>query len=256
MTISESIISGIVQGVTEFLPISSSGHLVLLHNFFGLSKTDLFFDVCLHFATLAAVCVYFRKDLKKILTENNMRYIACITTGTMPVVLSAFFLEKAIAFVYTDPVIVMFCLIFTGAVLFAGQLSMSFIKRKKKDIGIWNSAFIGISQILTLFPGISRSGLTISSGLAAGVKAEEAFRFSFLLSIPVIFGAMIFKAVNLDPAMIRAIEPVQFILGMVMAFAVGLLSLPLLRAVIMGRKLYIFGIYCILLGIVGKIYLY
>ena len=255
MTLIQAIISGVVQGITEFLPVSSSGHLVLLHRYFNLVDSGAFFDICLHVGTLAAVIVYFRKDIFLIIRERKYLWLSCITVGTVPAVGAALLFEKNVESFFSDPRKVVFMFFITALALFAGQLAINRNYRRAtegKDMNLYSSLFVGLAQALALLPGVSRSGMTISAGLIHGMKKETAFRFSFLLSIPVIAGAMIYKMFE-NAATNETLIENSFIYasGMITAFLVGLASLPLLLKTVKEGKLYIFGLYCLVLGAGG-----
>jgi len=252
MTLMEAIISGVVQGVTEFLPISSSGHLVLLHRYFNLTEPGLFFDICLHAGTLAAILVYFRKDILSIFRERKTVWIYGIVIGTVPAVAAALLFEDKITSFFGDPGKVAYMFIATAFVLFIGQFFLRAGGQRAKPLALPDAFLVGVAQAFALLPGISRSGTTISAGLLRGLKAETAFRFSFLLSIPAVAGAVLYKGLKraLDGAPFSD-DPVNYVAGTVVAFLVGLASLPLLLKVMRGRRLYLFGLYCLVLGVSG-----
>jgi undecaprenyl-diphosphatase len=247
MSVFEAIISGIVQGVTEFLPISSSGHLVLLHNFFGLSEPGIFFDICLHLGTLGAVILYFRKELVLIFRERNLFMISCLVIGTIPAVIAAFLFKEHIEVFFVKPRMVALMFIGTALVLFGGQYCLQ-NQNKKRKVTRYSSFLIGLAQAAALLPGVSRSGTTISAGLALGVEPERAFRFSFLLAIPVIAGAACYEVFKINSAEILTSDILGYAVGTITAFLVGLMALPLLLKIIRRRLLYVFGVYCLLLG--------
>ncbi len=249
MSFTQAILSGIVQGLTEFLPVSSSGHLVLLHRFFGFAQSDMFFDVCLHAATLAAVVLYFRKDIIQLIREKDVKLIVCVGIATVPAVVAALLCEDKISLFFADYRKTAFMLMVTGMILFAGQFFLKKNQLGEKPVSYSASFLVGIAQAFALFPGISRSGATISAGLAGGLKREEAFRFSFLISIPIVAGAVIYKV--LKPGVLDLVTGemwVKYVFGMITAFIGGFLSLNLLWKFIKAGKLFVFGIYCILLG--------
>jgi len=253
MSIIQAVIAGTVQGVTEFLPVSSSGHLVLLDRFFNIAEPDIFFDICLHLGTLLAVIAYFRKEILSMLRGENVVWILYLAVGTVPAVIAAIFFEDRIEAFFGDPQKVAYMLIVTALILFAGQLSLRkgiFAARKSFTWG--NTIFVGIAQALALLPGISRSGATISAGLVSGMKREMAFTYSFLLSIPAVAGAALYKGVkNIEGAEKLMNQPAVYYVGTGAAFAVGLMCLPLLSKMIKGDKLYLFGVYCLIVGSVG-----
>ncbi|MDD4956765.1 MAG: undecaprenyl-diphosphate phosphatase [Candidatus Omnitrophica bacterium] len=250
MTVIEAAISGFIQGVTEFLPVSSSGHLVLAHYFFGYDDPGLFYDICLHCATLAAVLVFFARDIKDIIVERRYSMIAYIVIGTIPAVVMALLAGDVIEkMFFSGPAGVALMLFVTGAALFAAHYSF---RRGAPAAKIrWGKALlIGIAQAIAIIPGISRSGFTITAGAMTGLSRPDAFRFSFLLSIPAILGALVLSFIKGGARLPSTMAPVSFIAGMVVAFVAGLLSLNVLKKVIKAGRLPYFGAYCILLGAV------
>jgi len=200
----KAIIFGAVQGVTEFLPVSSSGHLVILHEFFSFSNVDeLAFDVMLHFATLLATLYYFRQDVLRLIVgffrylkgeKNDQGRLAwLIIFGSIPAVVFALLFDAWIETSLRSPLVVILMLVLVGSLFLI-------IERKGRQLIVmdnlnWKkSLLIGFGQALALIPGTSRSGITIIAGMSADLKREEAVRFSFLLSLPIVFGAAIKKA--------------------------------------------------------------
>lgn len=251
MTLAEALIAGLVQGLTEFLPVSSSGHLVLVHKFFGFAEPSIFFDICLHAATLIAVMLYFGRDIASLIREKNFKWLFYIAIATVPAVLAALLFEDRISGFFTSPGRVAFMLMVTGTVLLVGQVALWRRDTAGEKLSFLPALVVGIAQAFALLPGISRSGMTISSALAGGVKAEEAFKFSFLLAIPVILGATLYKALTVDLGTVMAGNAMNYFAGMAVAFIVGFLSLHLLWKIVKGKKLYIFAAYCFLLGAIG-----
>jgi len=249
MTITEAVVSGIVQGLTEFLPVSSSGHLVLVHSIFGLEEPKIFFDICLHAATLLAVVIYFAGDIYELARGRKFKWLIFLAIGTVPAVLAALLFEERITAFFTSPVKVAYMLLVTAAVLFAGQLSLWKRKAAGKEISYMTSMSVGVAQAFALLPGISRSGATVSAGLAGGVRAEEAFRFAFLLSVPAILGALAYKIIKEGPGVAAGSGFLSYAAGAAAAFVTGLLGLRLLWWVIKSRRLYIFSAYCLVLGL-------
>lgn len=251
MTIMEAVISGLVQGVTEFLPVSSSGHLVILHKLFGFTKTDIFFDVCLHAATLMAVLIYFARDILDLIKKGRINWLLYLCAGTVPAVLAGVLFESRISLFFADPRRAALMLIVTGAILFAGQIRLWNRNQPTKGPTVLSAIFVGVSQAFALIPGISRSGATISAGLVSGIKADDAFRFSFLLSIPVIAGALFYKLLTGGISAVGAGEGAGYAAGIAAAFITGLVSLRLLWWVIRSKKLFVFSAYCVIAGITG-----
>lgn len=254
MTLTESLISGIVQGLTEFLPVSSSGHLVLLHRFFGLSEPMMFFDVCLHAGTLAAVLFYFRKDLLGIVTRRDYRTIALLGAGTVPVVAAGLLFEDRIEALFASPGIVSMMLYGTAFLLLAGEYLYKRVRRMNGLTAV-SALGVGAAQAMALVPGISRSGATISAGLAFGLERDKAFSFSFLLSVPAVSAALVYKLLKAGTAAADPSVGLNYAAGAFTAFVVGMASLAVLRRVVASGKLYIFAVYCILAGTVGILYL-
>ncbi len=254
MTLIEALISGIVQGFTEFLPISSSGHLVFVHAIFGSKDPSMFFDICLHAATLIAVLVFFRKDILDLIRDRNVKWLSYISVATIPAVIVGVLLEDRIELFFQDPRKVCCMLIITAILLFVGQFALARGKNEGR-LSMGRSILVGIAQSIALIPGVSRSGATISAGIAGGLKAEEAFRFSFLLSVPIIIAAVIYKTVTMDAAEASSIDLTVYLVGMSGAFLTGLGALSILKKVIAAKKLYFFGIYCLLLGLAGMLFL-
>jgi len=246
----ESLISGVVQGLTEFLPVSSSGHLVVLHSFFGYAEPKVLEDVLLHAGTLVAVIIFFRKDIIAVL--KNTRQLGAIIAGTIPVAVAGFVFSKEIEKFFVNIKLVGIALILTGAWLFAGDLASRFKSRTpgKKEFLIWQALLVGIAQACALIPGISRSGATISTGLMLGKSRSESFSFSFLLSIPAVLGALIYK---LGGASRYGLDDVtgSVLWGSAVACLTGILALWFLRKVLLTKRLYFFGIYCWIAGLMA-----
>ncbi|HQK64028.1 MAG TPA: undecaprenyl-diphosphate phosphatase [Candidatus Staskawiczbacteria bacterium] len=248
MDIAQSILLGIVQGLTEFLPVSSSGHLVLFQKLFGFQEAPIFFDTLVHFATLLAVVFYLRKEIWEILTnlKKNINLIWLLILGTLPAVVFALLFKDYIENSFNSVWLLSVGFFITAALLFATK----FIGNGKKDMQKINwvdSIIIGIFQAVAILPSISRSGATISSALYRGIKREDAFKFSFLLSIPAIAGAMVLQIFDFNPGNLNGgFWPNA--LGFVFAAVFGFLSLFILERIAQKGKLYYFAIYCFALG--------
>ncbi|MDP2277722.1 MAG: undecaprenyl-diphosphatase UppP [Nitrospirota bacterium] len=188
----ESIILGIVQGLTEFLPVSSTAHLILFPWFFGWKGDidSLTFDVALHAGTLLALIICFWKDWVEIL-RNNRKLLAFLVVATLPAGIAGILLKDTVETTLRSPLIIVFTLVLFGIVMLISERW----KRGKeiKDMTFSDAILIGVSQAVALIPGVSRSGITISAGLFRGLEREASARFSFLLSTPVIFGAMLLE---------------------------------------------------------------
>ena len=248
MTVWKAILFGFIQGVTEFLPISSSGHLAILQNVLGMKESYLTFDIFLHGGTLVAIIIYFARDIGKMLwgivkfwdrtLHNQRRLFAFVVLGSAPVAASGFFLEHLVVQSFTSLKFVSLMLMITGVWIMLGEKAPN----RKKPLRPLNSILIGMAQAVAIFPGISRSGATISTGLFLGVKRKEAFRFSFLLAIPAITGAFLLHVWRIGEVIVE--QHFYHWIGATVSFVVGLASLVLLRFIVSSRKLGIFAFYC------------
>lgn len=238
----------LIQGLTEFLPVSSSGHLVILQKIFNFSSPPVLFDILVHVGTLGAVLVYFRKELMKI----SRKTIWLVIIGTIPAALVGGLFEKNIEMAFNSLQAVGLALLFTAGLLFSTKIKgVSRSIREYQGISkiSWSDAFIiGIFQAIAILPGISRSGSTIVSGLWRGAERETSFRFSFYLAIPAILGALVLKSSELMTY--STFELVQGMIGMLIAGIIGYFALRILENVLKSAKLFWFGIYCLVLGIV------
>ncbi len=241
----KAIILGIVQGLTEFLPISSSGHLAVLEKYFGMSE-PVVFATFLHFGTFCATVVFFFKPLvngiKGVFNGNkqSIRYAAYVIVGTIPIVLFVLFLRTHIEESFKDVRLIALFLGITGAIV----LTTSIIKKGNGTIAFLSALVIGIAQMFATFPGISRSGLTISAGIFAKVEPRKAFTFSFLLSLPAILGANIHQLSFLP----RIYDLPVIIIGTVCSFVSGLVALIILKKLVQ-QWFYLFGIYCLIVSV-------
>lgn len=263
MSFIQSILLGILQGIAEFLPISSSGHLVLARHLMNIEEIPVIYDILLHVATLAAVIIVFRKRvinifislfnaIRKKNTENdkeNLRIFYLVIIATAATVVIALLVDKLQDFIAFDYKFVSVLFIVTGIILITSR----FFKGDKNylDLKTSHALFIGAAQGLGVFPGISRSGITITTSIGTGLSRDRAGEISFLISVPAILAALVYdlkdiKAIAVDPLVIAA--------GMVTAFAVGLVSLILLLKIIKSGKFYLFSIYLIPLGLVFLIF--
>lgn len=252
MSIPQAIILGIIQGITEWLPISSSGHLVIAQEFFNLQNT-LFFDILLHIATLVVVFIIFKKDiietikafLKRDFKGEYGKLAIFIIIGSIPTAIIGILFEDILEKMFSNLWGVAIALMATGILLLFTRIKNS----NFKDLNKKTSFLIGIVQGIAIIPGISRSGATIGTGILAGVNKEKVARFSFLLSIPAILGAFMFKLSDANKIAGNC-NWIAIIAGMASAIAVGYLTLKFLLKIIKSNKFYIFGYYCITLSII------
>ncbi len=263
MNIIEAIILGVLQGLTEFLPVSSSGHLVLAEKLLGLSLENVRFVVMVHLGTVLAVIIAFRLQVWRLLRSlfrGKMRYrrgrwefknpdtrLACLLAlATVPAALVGIFLGGLIRGSFFHPLAVGICLAVTGLVLFC----LRFVKEKDEELSWRRALLIGICQALAILPGISRSGMTISAGIYSGMEKVRAAEFSFLLAIPVILGASLFEFGDMMTNGITSSEIVSLLVGTVCAAISGYLAIQFLLRVIRRGKLYYFAYYCWLVALI------
>ncbi len=261
-----SIILGIVQGFTEFLPVSSSGHLVLFQNLLGFKEPELLLDCSLHLGTLLAVCIYLRSDLKSILMETKEFTMAffqirgtkkslresphasialMVVLGTLPTLLVGMVFRSAIENLFGSLSTVGIMLVATGFILAITKLIPEDYSRRE-EVAILVALAVGAAQGLALIPGISRSGATIVCGLVCGLKRELAARFSFLLAIPAIIGATV---VQLNAEAVGRVGLLSLTSGFFSAALVGLIALKILMGMVRKGKLFWFAPYCCALGL-------
>ncbi len=268
MTIFQAIFLGLVQGVTEFLPVSSSGHLSILQNFFGITAegdSGMLFDVLLHLGTLVSVVLAYREDLLGIWADcrsfvQNLghpapgegqrhpgaRTVLMILIATLPLVL-VLPVKDAIERLYYSTAFVGFMLILTGAMLYVGD-RMSRGRKGGAAMTVKDALFIGVCQIAATIPGLSRSGTTITAGLSRGLQRSYAVKFSFLMSIPAVLGANLISLVKaLGSGVDLGMLP-HCILGMLAAMGSGYLAIGFLRRLVQQGKFGHFAYYCVGMG--------
>ncbi|MBC8549003.1 MAG: undecaprenyl-diphosphate phosphatase [Candidatus Brocadiales bacterium] len=268
----KSIILGLIQGLTEFLPISSSGHLVIFKSFLDVETQGVIWEIALHFSTLLAIFCVFYKDIfmmfksaclsrKKIFSGESItnifkndphtRLFLLIVIGTIPTVIIAFSFRNAFESLFSKPGIAGYMLIITGTMLWFTKYNFR-TKSNKKNLGIFDALIIGTVQGLAITPGISRSGTTIATATFSGVDRETAARFSFLLVIPVILGAMAMMAK--DTITLKNGEISFLIIGSVVAAITGYISLRVLIRIVNNGKLHFFSYYCWPVGLFVILY--
>jgi undecaprenyl-diphosphatase len=254
MDLIQTIILGLIQGLTEWLPISSTGHLRLTEHFLDL-KVPILFDVLLHGGTLIVTLLFFHKDIKNILvalgkrdfkTENG-KLIPLIIVGTIPTALIGLIFGNAIEALFSSLLPIAGAFVICGVVLYSSKIG----NEKKESIGYLEALVIGTAQGIAIIPGISRSGLTIAVALLLGTKREKAFKFSFLLSVPAIIGALGLTLYEQHAALVLAgVGWTEILVGVAVSMVVGYFALNLLRKIIAHKKFYFFAFYCWLLSIV------
>lgn len=262
MSIFQAIVLGVVQGLTEFLPVSSSGHLVLFQHLFGLTEPNLFFDVSVHVGTLAAVVLFFRREIAAILgaigrvftrpwnqsvADPDFRLALLIIVGSVPTAILGLGFHNVADRLFGSLLVVGFALIATGTLLYLTRRVVS-PETDQRPLTVADALVVGTVQGLAIIPGISRSGSTIAVGLFLGKSRETAARYSFLLAIPAILGAELL-AIREVTAGAVGIDGTVFA-GTLAAFLTGYGALALLLYVIRQGRLYRFAPYCWLVGAV------
>jgi len=252
----KTIILGMIQGLTEWLPISSTGHLKLAERllFPEIAPIPILFDVTLHIGTLIVVLLYFRKDIKDILsalarfdfkTEHG-KLIPLIIVGTIPTILIGLTFGDLIENVFQTLLPIAVAFISCGILLYSAKAG----KEKTTNINYLTAITVGVAQGIAIIPGISRSGATIATALLLGIRREKAFKFSFLLSIPAILGALSLTFLKeFDKLTTAGLGWTEILVGMSVAMFVGYLALKILWKVLAGRKFHFFALYCWALGI-------
>ena len=261
----QALAFGLIQGLTEFLPVSSSGHLAIMKRLLGLDHVPILFDILLHLATMLAVLIVFRARVWKLIRSiihlltrqmndedrMHLRLIALLIVATAITAVLGVGIDNVFPFADNIKLVSVFFIV-TAVILVAGTYGGIGVKGYR-DIGVKEALFLGFAQGLGVFPGISRSGITISVGVMAGLKREEAGEFSFLLAIPAILGASLLKVQDLGEVG-ASIGSATLFLGMASSFISGLLALLLLMRLVKQGRLFFFAFYLIPLGLVGLIW--
>jgi len=246
MSIFEIIILGILQGLTEFLPVSSSGHLVIAQYILDMEYSGNTIEILFHIGTLGSVLFIFFDDIKNIFIsyDKNAKLLFYIFIASLPGVVVGLTFKSQIELYFDNLIYVGFSLCFTALILVIS--SKTKIKHSKHTI--LSSIVIGSAQAVAILPGISRSGMTISFALLLGFSPKESARFSFLLSIPIIAGAGLVGFISNNSLKILSIELV--VLAVLTSFLTGVVALKFLLRILEYGKFYIFGIYCLFIGLV------
>ncbi len=253
MDLLQSIILGLIQGITEWFPISSTGHLRIAEHFFGLS-VPLLFDVALHVGTLLVTLIYFRKDIVNVLgalfkrdfKSDDGKLILPIIIGTIPTALIAVLAGNELDAYFSSLLLLGVGFIAGGIVLVASKFT---VERKDK-ISLPTALLLGLMQGISIIPSISRSGLTIAVALMLGIKKELAFKFSFLLSIPAVIGALGYTLYQEHEALeVAGINSIEIAAALIVTMVVSFLALRLLWKVLEAKKFWVFSIYCFAVGV-------
>ena len=274
MTILQAMFLGLIQGITEFLPVSSSGHLSIFQNFLHITTAEdsnMLFDVLLHLGTLVSVCVVYRRDILGIIRDcvdfvrsashpvpgdekrryTGARLLLLMAVATLPLFL-ILPVKDYIERLYYSTVFIGIALILTGAMLFVAD-RMPRGKKTAKSMGIMDALLVGVCQAIATVPGLSRSGTTITAGVSAGLNREFAVKFSFLISIPAVLGANILSLVKALGEGIDTKAVPAYLLGMLVAMVVGYFAIWMVRYVAKKGKFGWFAYYCAAAGVVTLI---
>jgi undecaprenyl-diphosphatase len=261
----QSFILGLIQGITEFLPISSSGHLVLgKYILGGESEAGITYEVVVHFGSLCAILLYYRSLLGDLILSGlgflkaptqqkddpQVKLIGFILVSMIPAMVIGFTMKDYIEDIFMDPVLVSVMLIITGLILFLTK----FAGNTTKSINLPKSFIIGLAQAFAMIPGVSRAGSTISASLYLGVKREDAANFSFLMVIPVIAGAMLLQFKEMMEVGVSDAQMMSLIVGFLTSFISGYFALKYLIIILKKQGFHYFAYYCWIVGGLGLFY--
>jgi len=266
MSVFIALFLGLVQGITEFLPISSSGHLSILQNLFNLQYEDgahLLFSVLLHLGTLTSIIAVYRKEIKTMVTDAldffrmradtdtdepvvlkpQARSLVFILVGTLPLII-VLILNRIIKRLFFQMGFIGFALLITGGLLFASDRYISKGNKTERSMTIWDALIIGLAQAAAVVPGLSRSGTTISVGLARGLNSSFAIRFSLLLSIPAVVGATIVEIYSAIRAGVNLSHFPVYLIGFIISAVVGFFAIQFIRRLMAKGSFGYFAYYC------------
>ncbi|MFP3089502.1 undecaprenyl-diphosphate phosphatase [Treponema sp. TIM-1] len=251
MEIFEALILGAVQGITEFLPVSSSGHLVLLQRIFKINEPVLLFDTVVHGGTLIAVFIVLRRDIGNILRRPLQPLTGLLALATLPAVVFALVFKDPIDRAFASATGLGFAFLITAAALGISEILSKRPGRPREGVTMtWLDALIiGVLQVIAIIPGVSRSGLTLSGALSRRLERDFAARFSFLLSIPAILGALVLQIKEFGGSSGGGIGPGPLLAGTAAAAVVGFFSIKFMLKLVRERSLWGFAVYTALLGI-------
>lgn len=264
MTILQAVVLGVIQGVTEFLPVSSSGHLVLFSQLFGIHEQSILFEVTVHVGTLLAVLAVFQNEFKMLVnaavrlvsrpkqakamlhSDPGVRLLLCLVVGTVPAVLAALVLKDQVERLFSSSLTVGVMLMVTGGILYAAEKRQA---EGRSQVSLLDALIIGVGQAVAILPGLSRSGTTIAVGLFRGLERDSAARFSFLLSIPAILGALVLSLLDLfSGVVVPSLGPL--VVGLVSAAITGYLAIRFFLSLVRRGRLVWFSYYTWLVGAV------
>jgi undecaprenyl-diphosphatase len=248
MGIFEAIILGVVQGLTEFLPVSSSGHLVLLQKIMGLSDVPIFFDTMLHFGTLVAVVVVLIHEIIGIIRHPVKNHLGMLILATIPAAVVGYLWSDYFEGIFQSGSLLGFCFLATAGILTASELIAQKI-HTAKPLSAKSALSMGLMQALAIFPGISRSGSTIAGGLFFGVDRTRVAKFSFLMSVPIILGSLLSSGKTAMETGLGDVSVAAVAVGTIAAAVAGFFAVRFMLALIKKTKLYGFAIYVAALGV-------
>lgn len=248
MSIVEAVVLGLVQGLTEFIPVSSSGHLIAAHELFGTTESTLVFDVALHVGTLLALVIFFWRDILALLRNafsqgKQGKLARIIVVATIPAAVLGYVGADWIDDTLRKPGVVVATMVVMGsAMLLAERFASDRAKRKLDDIRMKDGVLVGFAQALALIPGVSRSGATITMGLFRSIKRADAARFSFLMAIPITFGAIVGSLLGAESGELSG-QTTLFVVGIIAAAVSGLFAIRFLLKFLGNNSLAVFAYY-------------
>ncbi len=267
----EAFLLGLLQGITEFLPVSSSGHLALASALMGSELAPgITFEIVVHFGSFCSITVYFHKRIGKILADlfrsfspqgirekrfandASTRLSAIILLSMIPAGVAYFTFKDSIEAIFFNPFLVSFMLLITGTMLFATR----FVTDPQKEVDVKRGFLMGLAQAFALIPGISRSGSTISAGLFMGINRDSVANFSFLMVLPVLGGAMLYDLTRIVGTGIDSVTVISLVIGFFTSFISGYFALKYLIILLKREKIHFFAYYCWAVGIFGLIYFF
>ena len=285
MDILKAVLMGIIQGATEFLPVSSSGHLALIKGLLGMDNASILFDVLLHFATLVAICVVFWKDVFKLVAEFGLmcrdifenivtfgrslsapghseyihvlsspyrKFVLLVIISTIPTGIIGIFMKNIVEFTTSNLLVTGICLLCTGLILALSDF-LADGDKKLKEMNNFDAFAIGVTQGVATLPGLSRSGTTIVAALLCGIDRKFAAKYSFIMSIPAVLGALILELFDLGSESVSGGDVGCYIVGMIVAAVVGFFALKFIMNIVVSRYFKYFAYYCAAIGIVSII---
>ncbi|UCC43265.1 MAG: undecaprenyl-diphosphate phosphatase [Candidatus Zixiibacteriota bacterium] len=252
MSYLDALVLGVIQGLTEFLPVSSSGHLVLTEELLGVKQPGVTFEVILHVGTLLSVLIYFRSTILRLVRSlfaggerADRMMLMFLVIGTIPAVVVGLLFKETFEALFSEPLMTSCFLILTGLILRLPR----YVRRSEHPMSAGSAVVMGIGQALAILPGVSRSGSTIALGMVWGVKPSQAAEFSFLLAVPAILGAAVFNLRELTRITSDLAGP--YVLGMFVSFLFGIVAVYLVLSTIKRGKFEYFAYYCFAAGLIG-----